>query len=374
MANLRFGESKNSAEQRDKMSGALEAVLKAPYCELTLAQYQTLSCGTDRMPEGLSFPLLGLFGEAGSLLSELKKKQRDSDSYFGYQQSVIEELGDILWYFSRLASRAQITLPVLASRISDGGSNDSVPDITFSRLQPTLSVSGPDAEAVFETTLIRLAGEVGKLIADFSAGQIADGSGDLSDHMETVFRTIIKAANNVGVSLGEAAHRNLSKIYDRWPLKCIYPPLFDDEYDSGEQIPRRIEMQIFEKTVDKKMYVFLRCNDVNVGDRLTDNKLEKDDYCFHDVFHLAYAAKLGWSPVMRALFRVKRKSRPEINEAEDGARAILIEEGVATWIFNHATQVNFFENLSGVDYGLLKNARALVTGYEPERCPLWLWE
>jgi NTP pyrophosphatase (non-canonical NTP hydrolase) len=353
---------------------SLTAVLTAPYHTLTVGQYQDLSRGTDRKPEGLSFPLLGLFGEAGSLLSELKKKQRDADSYFGYEASVIEELGDVLWYFANLATRAQIRLPALAHRISGGPADGGAPDIALAALQPALSVTGPAAQAAFEATLMNLAGEIGKLVADFSAGGIAVGSEHLSDRMESIFRALIGAANNAGVSLGEAAHRNLAKIYDRWPQARIYPPLFDDGCDRGEQIPRRIEMHIFEKTVNKKTYVFLRCNDINIGDRLTDNKLEKDEYRFHDVFHLAYAAILGWSPVMRALFRVKRKSRPAIDEAEDGARAILIEEGVSTWIFNHAAPLNFFENLTSVDYGLLKAARSLVAGYEAERCPLWLWE
>ena len=117
-----------------------------------------------------------------------------------------------------------------------------------------------------------------------------------------------------------------------------------------------------------------RCNDINIGDHLTDNRLEQDDYRFHDVFHLAYAAILGWSPVTRALFRVKRKSKPMVDEAEDGARAILIEEGVATWIFNHAREFNFFESLDSLDYGLLKAVQRLVEGCEAHRCPLWLWE
>jgi hypothetical protein len=77
---------------------------------------------------------------------------------------------------------------------------------------------------------------------------------------------------------------------------------------------------------------------------------------------------------MRALFRVKRKSRPKLDEAEDGARAILIEEGISTWVFNHATRLNDFENLKSLDYGLLKAVRKLVSGYEAEHCPLWLWE
>ncbi len=39
---------------------------------------RTAQRGVDR----LDFPLLGLFGEIGSLLSELKKKQRDTDFSF----------------------------------------------------------------------------------------------------------------------------------------------------------------------------------------------------------------------------------------------------------------------------------------------------
>ena len=133
-------------------------------------------------------------------------------------------------------------------------------------------------------------------------------------------------------------------------------------------------MEIFEKEVGGHTYVYQRCNGIKIGDRLTDNRIEEDDYRFHDVFHLAYAAILGWSPVIRALFRVKRKSNPQIDDAEDGARALLIEEGIATWIFNHAHRLNFFENVHHLDYGMLKAVRELVRGYEVERCPLWLWE
>jgi hypothetical protein len=221
---------------------------------------------------------------------------------------------------------------------------------------------------------MRLAGEAGKLVADFSAGRIENNSGLLSTHMSAIFLALINAANEAHVSLAGAAHRNLEKIFDRWPDKRTYPALFDENDDPAEQIPRRIEMQISEKTVNNRTHVSLRCNGINIGDRLTDNKLETDDYRFHDVFHLANAAILGWSPVMRALFRVKRKSRPKLDEAEDGARAILIEEGISTWVFNHATRLQDFENLKNLDYGLLKAVRKLVSGYEAERCPLWLWE
>ena len=40
-------------------------------------------------------------------------------------------------------------------------------------------------------------------------------------------------------------------------------------------------------------------------------------------------AVLGWSPTMRSLLRLKRKSSPDADECEDGARAIFAEEGLA---------------------------------------------
>ena len=46
------------------------------------------------------------------------------------------------------------------------------------------------------------------------------------------------------------------------------------------------------------------------GAELTDNAYDPDGYRFHDVFHFAYAAVLGWSPITRALLRRKRKSQP----------------------------------------------------------------
>jgi hypothetical protein len=133
-------------------------------------------------------------------------------------------------------------------------------------------------------------------------------------------------------------------------------------------------MYFEERKVRGKTYVFQTCRGINIGDRLTDNRTEKDDYRFHDVFHLAYAAVLGWSPVTRALFKVKRKSKPDVDENEDGARSILVEEGVATWIFNHGLAHDLFRNVTSLDYTLLKAIRQLVAGYEVQKCPLWQWQ
>ncbi|MCI0722475.1 MAG: pyrophosphatase, partial [Acidobacteria bacterium] len=151
-------------------------------------------------------------------------------------------------------------------------------------------------------------------------------------------------------------------------------PLFDAGFDEDEQLPRDIKMVYREKRVGTKTYVIQKCNGIKIGDRLTDNMTHDDGYRFHDIFHLGFAAVLGWSPVTRALFKCKRKSNRAVDEVEDGARAIVIEEGVSTWVFNHASHHNFFEGLTALDYDLLKRIRILVKGFEVERCALWEWE
>jgi hypothetical protein len=65
-----------------------------------------------------------------------------------------------------------------------------------------------------------------------------------------------------------------------------------------------------------------------------------------------------------------------MDEAEDGARATLIEEGVATWLFGQARPLKFYKGMQSGDlsFDVLKTVRAFVSGYEAARCPLWLWE
>lgn len=246
---------------------------------------------------------------------------------------------------------------------------------TFAALQkPKQQLGGSSTGNRFEQQLISLAGKVGHLLEDFSAGRIATNGDVLSADLVEIFRVLIAAADDAAVSLDEAAKRNITKILDRWPISRDWAPQFDEEFDKDEQLPRQIAITFKEKDIGGKQYVLQQCRGINIGDRLTDNRIEQDDYRFHDVFHLAYAAILGWSPVLRALLKVKRKRKPEIDENQDGARAILIEEGISTWIFNYGARHGYFKNFQSIDYALLKAVREFVKGYEVEERPLWQWE
>lgn len=352
---------------------------------LGLDEYQRVAAESDRSGrsgiDGIGFLLLGLFGETGSVLSELKKKQRDKDAYTAYEDSVIEELGDVLWYFSNVALRAGLTLSGIAAlapaRLPNWDYHGRERPTAFVELQQQATpFSGPLSSENVERRLLALAGKVGRLVEEFAVGDFAANRDRLSAGLVEVFRAILVSADDANVGLDMAARRNLAKIESRWPSRKpeSWGKLFDETFPEDEQLPRRIEIVFRERAVGEREYVTQQCRGINIGDRLTDNRLEPDDYRFHDVFHLAYAAFLGWSPVMRALFRVKRKSDPSIDENEDGARAAITEEGISTWIFNHGVRHGYFESVYSLDYGLLKAIHELVKGYEVESRPYWQWE
>jgi NTP pyrophosphatase (non-canonical NTP hydrolase) len=368
--------------------GTLERVRRqlAPSRNLTgdlmLDEYQRFAVKMNRtgLKDGaaLDFLMMGLFGETGSLLSEVKKKQRDKRAYFSYRESAIEELGDVLWYFANVARLFPIKLSDIAARATEAGGwgfrGTQHRPRTFVALQQVGREFGePVGGRRVERRLVVLAGRVGALL-DLGRRPGVDRE-TIRHGMAEVFRALIAAADIAHISLNDAAVASLAKSLDRFPAVRNWGEPFDEGCDSDEQLPRRIEITFREKATPKGTpYVIQQWKGVNVGDRLTDNAQVPDAYRYHDVFHLSYVAFLGWSPVMRALLRLKRKSRPEIDEQQDGARAIIAEEGISNWIFAHGLRHHAFEGVTRLDYGLLKTIRQMVRGYEVETRPLWMWE
>ena len=90
---------------------------------MDLDSYQREALKTDQVPmvsdpaagaAGLIVPLLGLAGETGQLLSEYKKHLRDGPAYLLFKERVAEELGDLLWYVSNVASKYNLSLGDIA--------------------------------------------------------------------------------------------------------------------------------------------------------------------------------------------------------------------------------------------------------------------
>jgi NTP pyrophosphatase (non-canonical NTP hydrolase) len=337
---------------------------------LSAAEFERSAVAADQLGKDMDTALLGLVGEVGGLVSALKKKRRDTDGFFGYHDVVLEEFGDVLWYVSAVARRGGTSLADALARAN--GNTKDPKDIELGDLAPA-SRGGLD-ESAFERALLELAGEAGDLAKRFVGSAYVDNVDALRGDLVKLLRPLGRAAVASEISLDEAGWKNISKTQGRWPTERKFPPLFDEGLHVDEQIPRLLRVEIYEREVNGKKFVFQKSGGLLLGDRLTDNHLPEDDYRFHDVFHLAYAAVLGWSPTTRALLKIKRKSIPKVDENEDGARANLIEEGLATWIFETAKRHQFFANTPQLGFDLLKGVKNFVRGYEADQLPMWLWE
>jgi len=89
---------------------------QAPGETMDFAQYQLESGHTDRIDASaaLEVHLLGLAGEAGSVASEYKKWLRDGRAHLRWQEHMKEELGDVLWYLTAIASDLGLDLDDVA--------------------------------------------------------------------------------------------------------------------------------------------------------------------------------------------------------------------------------------------------------------------
>jgi NTP pyrophosphatase (non-canonical NTP hydrolase) len=249
--------------------------------------YQYKALASDQRPSGdeaVIIPLLGLAGEAGTLLSEYKKRLRDGGSHVEYESLVAEELGDLLWYLSNLASK-------------------------------------------------------------------------------------------FGLSLSEIAEANLSKVNERWNSECRSQPVFfDSEFPKSEQLPRSLTVSFRQERTGGRLEAIATCNGLPFGNRLTDAAQVEDGYRFHDVLHLAFATFLGWSPVTRRNLDRKRRSDSDVDDGQDGGRAIVIEEAVAAHAYAYARRHNLLDGVDVVDFVTLRTIHDLTKPFEVSGRTLIEWQ
>lgn len=172
-------------------------------------------------------------------------------------------------------------------------------------------------------------------------------------------------AHHLDLELDDIATANLGKITDRWRHTPADAIPFDVDLDADEQLPRQADFvfTLIQGPEDREVSV-LTCDGRQVGDPITNASHIADGYCFHDIFHLSYAAVLGWSPVMRSLLKRKRRSNPDTDEAEDGGRAIVIEEGISALVFAYASRHNYLDGKNHVDNDVLYTIQGVVAHLE----------
>jgi len=222
--------------------------------------------------------------------------------------------------------------------------------------------------------LLGLAGEVGQLIAEYKKRQ-RDVHGyrafreEVREELGDILWYAAALARHNGLDLGDIAKRNLSKTHDLFRSGDALPAheLFDAGLTDDQRLPDRLTVTLVEneetsKRGERVLRVRMYAGETAVGDPLDDNSEHDDAYRYHDVFHLAHMAVLGWSPVIRRLLDRKRWNQPSIDRIQDGGRAAAIEEGLTAYVFTMAGDHSYFANLEHVPPSILKVC-AKMTGH-----------
>ena len=334
---------------------------------ISLCDYMREIEFTDRLPKDDLRPvLLGLFGEVGGILAAAKKRHREKEAYAGYRQALEEEFGDVLWYFATLCRRLGADIETI---FSDAIRQDRYNQIIAASDLPegaVSQISSFDKTSDFSETLLNLGEATATLL------RVEDLSEQTRKRLLSFLDHYLQALQAAKVNFAKIVRMNIRKAQGRFldsKITCL--PTFDRDFPAEERLPEHFEIRFTQRKIGQS---YLQWNKVFIGEPLTDNILDPDGYRFHDVFHFAHVAILHWSPVFRALIKQKRKSDPEIDEAQDGGRAIVVEEGLTAWIFSRAKHLNFFDGQDPLSFDLLKTVQQFVQGYEVDDCPLSLWE
>ncbi len=231
--------------------------------------------------------------------------------------------------------------------------------------------------------LLGIVAEVGTLLAGYKK-HLRDGDAyelfeeNVGEELGDVLWYLANAAEKWGLSLSDLAEQNLAKTTDRWPTNRPRRRKPSEHFDAGfpsqQRLPRTFAVTIApaENPQGPEPKIEVWWKRVRRADSLGDNTYDDSGYRFHDVFHLANAAVLGWSPVARSkIFGCKRKADDVVDAVEDGGRAIVIEEGIAAYLFAYARRHNFLEGVDRIDFDVLKTVRLLTADLEVARRPLW---
>lgn len=383
----------------------------------------------ERAPaERREISLYGLVGEIGSVCSAIKKKLLAESGIARWDQpsdEVVEEIGDVVWYCFSLAQieNASRSVNILTNDIAllkreMSGKNErakkihaaldasestkkerfllaaetfpSTKQMTFDHYQSlaflTARTSGRDLLEVCVAVLWQLGAEllrktlpsieltINRNVADREVNVVL---GEIAWHLCAV-------ASLFRLSMNDVVSKNVEKVSFRSDRKAP-TPLHDLDREPHERFPRTFEISFV--TIGRgrsRMYLHGR----RLGDDLTANSYDSDGYQFHDVLHLASLAHLGWSPVLRKLLGLKRKSRDDrVDEVEDGARAQIVEELVQKAIHTEGERLvnesgrcgtqgipRAFSDRSHITFRFLKTLRGFVAGLEVWKNQYWEWE
>lgn len=396
---------------------------------MLVSQYDDFVQASDQsagrpLNERMDIALYGLAAEIGSLISAMKKRllaEGGDERWNQPNEEIIEEIGDVMWYafaLSRIASE-DARINIFTTDIANLRRELRGTDENAQRVQRALDASKRELflnatqsfpltkEMQFEDyqgvayltarTEPRVLVEVclivlWQLVAELLRRKLPESEREINRSVadRQLKRVLGEIAWHVSalasiycLKLSDIAQFNIDKVSFR--LNRSRPtPLHDALFPANEQFPRFFEVSFVSIGRGRsRMYV----DGIQVGDDLTDNSYDEDGYRFHDIMHIANVAKLGWSPVLRSLIGRKRKSDPQVDEVEDGARAKIVEEAVVKAIHSEGERLaslrgqtegggpsRLFPSRRDITFRFLKFIHTLVADLEVEKNRYWEWE
>jgi len=401
---------------------------------LLVSKYNEFVGSTDQTAKAsdrVSIALYGILGEIGSLISVIKKHLvhgNDEEIFSAPTEEIREELGDLIWYcflYARLRFEDG-KLNILTQCIEEiskelrGESNhnethkllfikmitearkdeflsratefEKLQDFTFDQFQELAFLTARTQKKQLLEVCLAVIPQLGaelmreKLPKEEKTLHPAITDRDKHTVLGEMAWHISAISSLFGVSLNKVIEDNCRKINFRKD-KTSPTDLHDAFRDDIFVFPRQFKISFLTIGHRRSRMYF---KNKPLGDDLTDNSYDDDGYRFHDVLHLANAAHLGWSPVLRALMKLKRKSPVEgdmEDEVEDGARARIVEEAVIKAMHMEGERtaklrdqksekgiVPLFAHHSDISFSFLKFLHNFSKGLEVEKNKYWEWE
>lgn len=283
--------------------------------------------------------------------------------------------------------------------------------VDFDEYQTTAAVSNAlvhdDPGKALNAALFGLGSETGSLL-DIQKKLLTEdldldvGKDRARQELGDLLWYVARVSNALGFTLSEIAEANLERVRDMWRQEGDTLAQLD-EYDNGgiqERFPRSLKFRFDEFDHEEAGRNLKRAsitlvdavpNDfpegpiqiegktrgyaVNapLGQELTDNSQRDNGYRYHDAIHMAFMACIHWSATMRSLLRVKRKSDEAKDYAEDSARPIFLEEGLAAVLAALSVRRLNFEAEANIDGDVLQSVKACTRDLEVAKVPGWAW-
>jgi NTP pyrophosphatase (non-canonical NTP hydrolase) len=178
--------------------------------------------------------------------------------------------------------------------------------VDFGRYQRAAVKTAPRADSGQDAVIVPLLGLIGEVgsVATAYNKRLRDGAGyqlakqRIREELGEVLWHVATLADSFELDLEDVAAASLEKAKDRWRTTDENHVLLDETVPEAERLPRlaRFTFTPTVRTSDGRTVVVLTRDGIPVGDPLTDATHIDDDYRYHDAFHLAYVAVLGWSP------------------------------------------------------------------------------